>query len=218
MPKVIALTRDGRLTYCEAPPDKRGLRNCKHIAHIEEGQEVSDFIAEHSVKGIVRPYRMSILEKAHLDVINGRKQLADEECEGGYIELETPVWSPANLREFAGREDVPYTASYLRAVIQGKKAINGETGVAALNAYAEERGYQATLDVYVIPYRYRQDLDEVKNPINSLYNAVITSRKDPQKNQEAYDRLLNNEQVFQKYHLQPLGRRDVQSRVRCIRP
>lgn len=44
MGKVLALTIDGKLTYCTAPPDKRGIGRCNHIAHKEEGQSDEEFI------------------------------------------------------------------------------------------------------------------------------------------------------------------------------
>lgn len=206
---VLAMTAEGRLTYCKAPEDQRGMGRCNHIAHIKEGQEISDFVQENSIAGELVPYRMTLQEKADYDLITGRKQLADPECEGGYIELDTPVWSPANIREFA--EVSGLTPGVIRSIINGKKELKGfGTGVDALNKYAEEQfGYEATKDIYVIPYRYREDMPDAKNPINALYNAVITSRKNPQKNQEAFDRLLNNEKVFQKYGLQSLGHRGI---------
>lgn len=42
---VLALTDDGRLTYCTCPPEKRGQGRCNHVAHQEKGQSVADFIA-----------------------------------------------------------------------------------------------------------------------------------------------------------------------------
>ena len=206
---ILAMTVDGRLTYCRADPDKRGMGKCNHIAHIKEGQEISDFIKENSKKGEIRPYRMTVAEKAKYDLINGRKQLADPDCEGGYIELENPVWSPANINEFSKICGLPQ--SRIRGVINGKVNLKDYgTGVEALNKYAlDSYDYEATKDIYVIPYRYRQDLEDSKNPINALYNGVLTSRKNNQKNQEAFDRLLNNEKVYSKYNIQSLGVRGI---------
>ena len=44
--KVLALTEDGRLTYCTAPEDKRGKGRCNHVSHQKEGQSVQNFIEE----------------------------------------------------------------------------------------------------------------------------------------------------------------------------
>lgn len=40
----IALTTDGRLTICIAPPDKIGTGRCNHIAHQSDRQSVEEFI------------------------------------------------------------------------------------------------------------------------------------------------------------------------------
>ena len=42
--RVLALTVDGRLTYCTAPEEMRGKGRCNHIAHQEENQSPEDFI------------------------------------------------------------------------------------------------------------------------------------------------------------------------------
>ena len=46
MAKVLALTTDGRLTYCVSPEEQRGKGRCNHVAHQKEGQSVADFIEE----------------------------------------------------------------------------------------------------------------------------------------------------------------------------
>lgn len=43
MAKVLAMTADGRLTYCEAPPDKRGIGRCNHVCHQENGESEEEF-------------------------------------------------------------------------------------------------------------------------------------------------------------------------------
>lgn len=44
MSKVLALTKDGRITFCTAPEDQRGKGRCNHIAHQRPDQSSSDFI------------------------------------------------------------------------------------------------------------------------------------------------------------------------------
>ena len=46
MAKVLALTTDGRITYCTAPEDQRGKGRCNHVSHQEKGQSAKDFIRE----------------------------------------------------------------------------------------------------------------------------------------------------------------------------
>ena len=43
--RVLALTQDGRITYCTAPEDQRGKGRCNHIAHQAPGQSTADFIS-----------------------------------------------------------------------------------------------------------------------------------------------------------------------------
>lgn len=46
MPKVLALTKDGKLTYCSAPENKRGQGRCNHIGHQKKGQSEKEFLEE----------------------------------------------------------------------------------------------------------------------------------------------------------------------------
>ena len=43
--KVLALTEDGRITFCSAPEELRGKGRCNHIAHQKAGQTPEEFIA-----------------------------------------------------------------------------------------------------------------------------------------------------------------------------
>lgn len=42
--KRLALTNDGKLTYCVAPEDKIGQGNCNHVVHQRKGERKKDFI------------------------------------------------------------------------------------------------------------------------------------------------------------------------------
>lgn len=104
--KVLALTKDGNMTYCTASPKERGKRRCNHIAHQKDNESQEQFIdrissieledaktealikIEEETSIEIAPYRMSEEEKSELTEILGRKQLADETCEGGYIHLD----------------------------------------------------------------------------------------------------------------------------------
>ena len=43
--KVLALTEDGRLTYCTCSPEQRGKGRCNHISHQEERESPEEFVA-----------------------------------------------------------------------------------------------------------------------------------------------------------------------------
>lgn len=42
--KVLALTEDGELSYCSAPPEMRGKGRCNHVAHQEDGESDDNFL------------------------------------------------------------------------------------------------------------------------------------------------------------------------------
>lgn len=78
------------------------------------------------------------------------------------------------------------------------KDVEFDTGVTGLNKGAYEGyNFEATTDVYVIPYFMRQEPPEsegskIMNQINIEYNSLMVQDKDPDSQQLAYDRLLNN--------------------------
>ena len=43
MQKVLAMTSDGRLTYCSCDPSQRGKGRCNHIFHKNEDETEEDF-------------------------------------------------------------------------------------------------------------------------------------------------------------------------------
>lgn len=44
MPKILAYTTNGKLTYCSCSPEQRGKHGCNHIAHINVGEDPKEFI------------------------------------------------------------------------------------------------------------------------------------------------------------------------------
>lgn len=44
MPKVLAVTEDGDITYCSAPEELRGKGRCNHIAHQRPNESINDFL------------------------------------------------------------------------------------------------------------------------------------------------------------------------------
>ena len=219
---VLAWSRDGGLSMCYSSPENRGKGRCPHTYHQEEGETQSDFIDRVSDTEEIVSYHMTDEEKENLVQIKGRKDLADENIEGGYIELNTPVWSPSNIKEFSQLSNIPSTtikgmigqSIYLdREKGTLKKISNANelrksdpdfdskylTGIDGLNEFAAKFGYTATKDVSVLPYYMRQDTGDVKNPINVLYNALIVAnnskKADSMKLQECYQRLLDNKNV-----------------------
>ena len=44
MKGVLCITKDGKPSYCKAPPEKRGIGRCNHIAHINPGETIEAFM------------------------------------------------------------------------------------------------------------------------------------------------------------------------------
>lgn len=137
--KIMAMTADGRLTWCSAPEDKRGQGRCPHIAHQEEGEDPISFQERVSKiqlkqqksegksnilvsqegethKAAITTYRMSDEEKESLMKVTGRKDLADKDMEGGYIELETPLWNDVDKNMLHQETGIP--TSQINAILR----------------------------------------------------------------------------------------------------
>lgn len=114
--KILAVNINGDVTYCTASPEMRGMGRCNHIEHQADGETTQDFILRIECsktkiqddfndetqdasfipyKGAdieTLPYRMSEDEKEDLIKIENRMQL-DQNIEGGYMELNEPLWN-----------------------------------------------------------------------------------------------------------------------------
>ena len=68
--RVLALTEDGRITYCSAPEDKRGKGRCNHIAHQSPGQSTADFISSIENKILVEDCGLADQREAILNLVS----------------------------------------------------------------------------------------------------------------------------------------------------
>lgn len=120
MNKVLAVNVNGDITYCTASEEMRGQGRCNHITHQNASETPQEFVnridkekfevAKNEVETFIpfdgtevetKPYRMSDEEKEELIKIENRMQL-DQNIEGGYIELEEPLWNDMDKNAFAG--------------------------------------------------------------------------------------------------------------------
>lgn len=69
MTRVLALTTDGELTYCTAPPEARGKGRCRHIDHMKSDETQEEFIERISEK----------IHKEDYDSTNDENTLEQEE-------------------------------------------------------------------------------------------------------------------------------------------
>ena len=265
--KYLALDRNGNISYCEVPPELRGkVRGCTHIAHQYPNEDPKDFCErieslrnetikkrEEENKNFedsfipfegttikTTPYRMTEEEKKDLIKIENKMQL-DQNIDGGYIELDEPLWNDMDKNYFSELSGIKLKNINLVLHEEGlivknsefarypvgrvipiekneelidslkEKGIKFDTGVKAMNNFAKENyDWQATKDVYVLPYYLRigagdhienyddmteeefEELNIISSDITIGYKYLLRQHSNPNKQQLAYEALLDN--------------------------
>lgn len=271
--RTLAMNDKGELSWCTCPPELRGHGRCNHVDHQMDGESMDDFINRidekrdellrmadekwqdpDSVGDFIpyegtdvelKPYRMSEEERESLFRIENRMQL-DQNIDGGYMELEEPLWNDMDRNYFSQLSGIP--AKRVQRVLYGEasivlngagrdnlvgRVVNNETlaeweengfprgwpegvrfgtGVSAMNEFARDQyDFEATRYVYVLPYYMRMgikqhnytesssaedapvgDLDAVSSDITLTYKYMLRNHAHPERQQMAYDALLNN--------------------------
>jgi hypothetical protein len=277
--KVLALNVNGNMTYCTCPPELRGKGRCNHIEHQYEGETPQEFVSRVEllqerlssnlpgddavdVDGFIpyegttiesKPYRMSDEELKGLVKIENRMQL-DQNMDGGYMELEEPLWNDMDKNYFSQLSGMPYKT--INGMLHGdvflvtesnsnrfkvgrafskekieeyerdgypegwEESVKVETGVVAMNRFAHEKfNFEATKHVYVLPYYMRMGIsdhtevdssagdgspigereDVVSSDITVGYKYMLRQHANPDRQQLAYDALLNNAKLGDNY-------------------
>lgn len=244
--KVLALNEKGNLTWCTCPPELRGRGRCNHVEHQLDNETSQDFIQriekqmnemedktvnskdfieqKDGVEISTQPYRMTEEEKQSLLKIENRMQL-DQNIEGGYIELDEPLWNDMDKKYFSelsgihmkNIKNVINEDSYIILQSESSKYPEGKvvseetkeaiqnkaeelgmkiefgTGVKAMNEFAMNNyNWEATRDVYVLPYYMRIGSDDIDSDLTVAYKYMFRNRAKPQLQQKAYESLLNN--------------------------
>lgn len=257
--KVLAVNVNGDITYCTVDPENRGKGRCNHIAHQNHGEstqefierineireqinskeEESNFIPYEGTEVETKPYRMSNEEKEELIKIENRMQL-DQNIEGGYIELEEPLWNDMDKNYFSNISGIhknkltsvlheesyivmeseekkfpvgkvlpidtvdkllkidlnenPLSQEEKQKLLEEKLNIRLGIGVEDVNQFAYENyNWEATKDVYVLPYYMRIGAGEdISSDITVGYKYLLRQHKNPNRQQLAYEALLNN--------------------------
>lgn len=163
--RVLGMTVNGDMTFCVCPPDKRGVGRCNHIAHQMDGETPEEFVKrtekikikaekEHSLnfdnsfiqyddnneaKIKTTIYRMTDKEKQTLTHIENRMQL-DENIEGGYIELEEPLWNDMDKNYFAENYGIP--AKHITGILHNELSIVISVDENKINNSVDSKNYR----------------------------------------------------------------------------
>lgn len=176
-------------------------------------------------------YKISEEEKANLVKIENKMQL-EENIEGAYIHLDFPIWNDMDKNSFTkvsnmtvkginsvlDKEEYVVIKSELKNYPIGKVCsletkekveplgVEFGTGLEALNKVAKFYDFEATTDVYVLPYYMRINNKEdildsegnvigetvMDSDITGAYQYLFRNRNNPDGAQYAYSSLLNN--------------------------
>ena len=176
------------------------------------------FIPDEGTEIETKPYRMTDEEKAKLTHIENKFQLDIPLEDGGYITTEECLWNDMDKKYFASKMGM--SVAQINSVLHqeanivvesdnpkfpiGKvvpldkelpDGVEVDTGVQAMNDVSEDNGFEATKDIYVLPYYMRQGTAEVDSDITLSYKYLLRSHNDVNKQQEAYEALLNNKEL-----------------------
>ena len=172
MPKgVLALTTDGRVTYCVAPPEMRGKGRCNHVAHQEEGQSPEDFI--NSINSKIASEDDNVVDQTE-----GIKRLINI-----YTDTNNPKWDEmiSNMPTpfcIGSKEDGTYEEADLISIDQNFEN-NGDD--IRLVAHYIFRGKEYELDYGTIPAMHEDGTININGvpwrvlPVLEQYKAGVIS-------------------------------------------
>ena len=150
--RILALTKDGKITYCTAPEELRGKGRCNHIAHQSPGQSSADFLQSIENKILV--------EGEDENEVQQEEKIVDQKdyifnIVSKYAKVENPKWenvvknipNPFNI----GKES---DGSYEEATIKDFKqdlVLKPDGAVYNLSAIYEFRGQEYECDFGEVP-------------------------------------------------------------------
>ncbi len=92
MTKVLALNKDGRMTYCTCSPEERGKGRCNHVVHQKDGESMEDFTkrcANYKSKiPIIEIYYSFEIDNADHSYDIGGTQPKTVTCDGKFIKFD----------------------------------------------------------------------------------------------------------------------------------
>lgn len=73
--KTLAYTKDGRLTYCTAPPEQRGHGRCNHIFHQKDGETPKEFTKR--AEELSKCYSKNVEDRIAVAIATNRNEVFD---------------------------------------------------------------------------------------------------------------------------------------------
>jgi len=144
--KVLALTKDGNLTYCTVPPEMRGkVGRCNHVAHQGQDQSVEEFVASINERIAVEEAPDMDQYKAIVSLVKETKKSFNE----------NPDWESVIKDEIpnyfvVGKGD-SYEEARLESVDQVKTVNEAGDPVVKLTGHYEFRGEKYAVDLGEVP-------------------------------------------------------------------
>lgn len=175
----LAMTIDGRMTYCTASPDQRGEGRCNHVAHQKENETTTEFCAR-----IASEIEKSASEQEKKDVLN--LDISDKQ---------KMIERGENLDIFINDKDWIVRAEVARQGYGLDKLINDKDGAVRAEVARQGYGLDKLVDdedwvVRVEVARQGYRLDKLVNDKDSDVRAAVAMRE------YKLDKLINDKHWF----------------------
>lgn len=184
MSKALALTVDGRITYCVAPIDRRGMGRCNHVEHQSETESSNEFIMRVSNK-------VSVDDNSMADQTDGIKNLVSQ-----YGRIDNPNWeniirSIENPFNIGSKNDETYEEAEM-VDFEEEYYETGNGKMIRLTAYYKFRGViykcdfgevpavneDGTIDLDGVSWRVLPVLAQNKAGVVSYFRTIVVKKDD----------------------------------------
>ena len=181
MVKVLALTKEGNVTWCTAPEDKRGQGRCNHIAHQKPGQSIDEFMESISETMSVDDSTIEDQTQYILNLVSQYGRTENPDWENVIKSLPNPF--------VIGSEK---EGTYEEAEMVGFKQVDNKNGSYQLTATYLFRGEEyecdygevpivnedGTIDINGVKWRVLPVVEQNKAGLISYYNNIVAKQKD----------------------------------------
>ena len=217
MAKILALTNDGRITYCTASEENRGRGRCPHLTHQATNESEEQFVTRaqtlapnHSFTPVtITTSRLAPDDVAKDGVEAKYKDIAEgEDGKEYYIQMSEGVWNDADAAAYAdyliehGKASRSSRAGLIKKITE--RANESEESYKTLNEEAEANGFKTTTKVPVLPLNLRPSFyskvgeTEEASPLTKEYQSLYRLRERGYAAQKKYRELVTGEKEVKK--------------------